>query len=381
MTPARRQPQGNVAPNNRNSQQPQNQQQTNRQQQVSPASMSRGRREYSGASPAGAGASSAHSGRDQQHYHDDYNARSGRGGRGGGAVTNRGGGRPEKRMETVTSELRNFQKDFHLASDQNRGYYEKQPSPKLASPSGQNQQQQQQARGSPGQKGSSPPTAASEVAAGQRRTSPPTASIITRQDSTEQRTPTPAKSPPMAGGTPAAVATPVQPVSVTPVANTPVSSPANVVSASIASKSKLNPNAKEFVLNPKAKEFVPPGAQVQPRPPVGQTPPPARPITPATPTAGAMSLVPGYYPGAIPYSQAGNFPFLGSVPGGTVGGASTYIYAPTSQPPPPQYQQQPRFRAAAPVTSAREATSQVIAGEYSTKYFTMIFFDSIIHSE
>ena len=113
--------------------------------------------------------------------------------------------------------------------------------------------------------------------------------------------------------------------------------------------------AANFELFPsKAKEFVPP----PPRPQVGQTPPPARPITPATPTG--MSLVPGYYPGAIPFSQAGNFPYNISVPN-AVGGASTYIYAPTSQPPPPQYQQQPRFRAAAPVTSTREATSQVIA--------------------
>ena len=138
--------------------------------------------------------------------------------------------------------------------------------------------------------------------------------------------------------------------------------------ANIVTKSKLNPNAKEFVLNPKAKEFIPP----TPRPPVGATPPPARPMTPATPTG--INIVPGMpgagypYPGHaavnIPFSQGNaTFPYIaGSVPN-AAGGASTYIYAPTSQPPPPQYQPaQPRFRAAAPVTSAREATSQVIAG-------------------
>ena len=219
IAPARRQPQGNVAPNNRNTQ-PQNQQ-ANRHQQVSPASsMSRGRRDYPGQgnSPAGGGQASAHSGRDQQ-YHDDHVRGSGgpRGGRGGGNFNrepNRGpGGRPDK----VASELRQFGKDFVLDQNQQRGGagghpYEKQPSPKLASPSaGGPNQQGPGARGSPGQKGSSPPTAA-EVAGQQRRTSPPTASIITRQDSAEQRrTPTPAKSPPMATPT---VATPMPPTGV-----------------------------------------------------------------------------------------------------------------------------------------------------------------------
>ena len=149
--------------------------------------------------------------------------------------------------------------------------------------------------------------------------------------------------------------------------------------ANIVTKSKLNPNAKEFVLNPKAKEFIPP----TPRPPVGATPPPARPMTPATPTG--INIVPGMhpagagypYPGAavnIPFSQGNTFPYIGSVPN-AAGGASTYIYAPTSQPPPPQYHQaaQPRFRAAAPVTSAREATSQVIAGMLFSTYAGQFF--------
>ena len=261
--------------------------------------------------------------------------------------------------DQVKSDLRNFNENFHLTpnSDQNRGYgYEKQPSPKLASPSGANQQQ---ARGSPGQKGSSPPTA-SDAAAGQRRTSPPTASIITRQDSTEQRTPTPAKSPPMA--TPPAQGGPPQ--TGAPPSSTPAAS-AQAPAASIIQKSKLNPNAKEFVLNPKAKEFVPP-----PRPPVGQTPPPARPITPATPT-GMPLVAPGYYPG-IPYSQGGVIPFNG--PNVAVSGAA-YIspYPPTSQPPPPQYQQQPRFRTSAPVTSAREVATnhQLVAGNWQI-YFIYI---------
>ena len=380
------------------------------------------------------GQASAHSGRDQQQYHDEHVRGGGgppRGGRGGGNFNrepNRGpGGRPEK----VASDLRQFSKDFNLVGDQNQqrgGHpYEKQPryeflpflifakivqkcvptfyiylfSPKLASPSaggpGPNQQQGPGARGSPHgqqqQKGSSPPTAAEVAGQHQRRTSPPTASIITRQDSAEQqqqrRTPTPAKSPPMATPT---VATPMPPTGV-PVSIPPVPAAAagkNVISftffdivcistkiemlffssfaANIVTKSKLNPNAKEFVLNPKAKEFIPP----TPRPPVGATPPPARPMTPATPTG--INIVPGMpgagypYPGHaavnIPFSQGNaTFPYIaGSVPN-AAGGASTYIYAPTSQPPPPQYQPaQPRFRAAAPVTSAREATSQVIAG-------------------
>ena len=116
---------------------------------------------------------------------------------------------------------------------------------------------------------------------------------------------------------------------------------------------------------------------------MGATPPPARPMTPATPTG--INIVPGMhpagagypYPGAavnIPFSQGNTFPYIGSVPN-AAGGASTYIYAPTSQPPPPQYHQaaQPRFRAAAPVTSAREATSQVIAGMLCSTYAGQFF--------
>ena len=108
VTPARRQPQGNVGPNNRNSQP----QPTNRQQQVSPMSRG-GRRDYSGSSPAASGAS-AHSGRDQ-HYHDDFTRGGGGRGRGDGRGgnfnkdANRGpGGRPEKRMGKFCCTLRVF---------------------------------------------------------------------------------------------------------------------------------------------------------------------------------------------------------------------------------------------------------------------------------
>ena len=85
---------------------------------------------------------------------------------------------------------------------------------------------------------------------------------------------------------------------------------------------------------------------------------------------GAGYPYPGHAAVNIPFSQGNaTFPYIaGSVPN-AAGGASTYIYAPTSQPPPPQYQPaQPRFRAAAPVTSAREATSQVIAGMFCSTY-------------
>ena len=148
----------------------------------------------------------------------------------------------------------------------------------------------------------------------------------------------------------------------------PVGAPAST-SDGIDAKPTLNPNAKEFVmldrdvtagatsvapvapvdtslLNPKAKEFQPSAA----KPPVGQTPPPPRPITPATPTGGNLPIQVGQV-GYYPTIQAGGFnPYMGTMP--NVSAASNYIYAPTSQPPPPhQYQQQPRFRAAAPHTS------------------------------
>merc|ERR1719221_1115106 len=123
-------------------------------------------------------------------------------------------------------------------------------------------------------------TTATEV----RRTSPPTASIIARQESIEQRTPTPVKTPP--------TTTPVAGIGVAPAMPTSQVAPAPPANP-IAVKSKLNPNAGEFVLNPKAGEFQPSAG----RPPVGQTPPPPRPITPATPTGGNIPIqAVGYYP-------------------------------------------------------------------------------------
>ena len=247
------------------------------------------------------------------------------------------------------------------AQDQSRYYDQKQPSPKLASPpsiSAQQGQAPQQPgnqvqhsrpqqppqqyvdRSKQGPGGTSPPiTTATEV----RRTSPPTASIIARQESIEQRTPTPVKTPPITtpvGGPPGMSPAGMQPTGPVPVS---VGAPAST----IAAKSTLNPNAKAFVLNPKAKEFQPSAAA---RPPVGQTPPPPRPITPATPTGGNLPIQVGQV-GYYPTIQAGGFnPYMGTMP--NVSAASNYIYAPTSQPPPPhQYQQQPRFRAAAPHTS------------------------------
>jgi len=68
----------------------------------------------------------------------------------------------------------------------------------------------------------------------------------------------------------------------------------------------------------------------------------------------------GYYP---TIQAAGGFnPYMGTVP--NVSAASSYIYAPTSQPPPPhQYQQQPRFRGAVPPSSGAggRENNQVLA--------------------
>lgn len=295
----------------------------------------RGRREYQGSSPA-----SAHPGR-EQHYHDDY-ARGGggasnRGGRGGGPFKGdpRGGPGGKSHRDEI-SDLKQFKDNFHLNTNEGG----KQPSPPTAV----------QSRNSPhDRKGASPPNKVEP----QRKASPPTASIINRQESVEQRTPTPAKTPPTvvptagvpgAGGpTTPSTATAAGPTATGVPHPPPSTTPINVT------KSKLNPNAKEFVLNPKAKEFVPPSA----RPSVGQTPPPQRPITPATPTGSMPMPMPGYYPN-IPFSQAGaaGFPYIASVPGGAPG-AHSYLYAPTSQPPPhPQhYGQQQRFRGSGPPAS------------------------------
>ena len=305
----------------------------------------RGRREYQGSSPA-----SAHPGR-EQHYHDDY-ARGGggasnRGGRGGGPFKGdpRGGPGGKSHRDEI-SDLKQFKDNFHLNTNEGG----KQPSPPTAV----------QSRNSPhDRKGASPPNKVEP----QRKASPPTASIINRQESVEQRTPTPAKTPPTVapppgvaapgagapttpstGSAPAANAAATGPTATGVPHPPPSTTPINVT------KSKLNPNAKEFVLNPKAKEFVPPSA----RPSVGQTPPPQRPITPATPTGSMPMPMPGYYPN-IPFSQAGaaaGFPYIASVPGGAPG-AHSYLYAPTSQPPPhPQhYGQQQRFRGSGPPAS------------------------------
>ena len=396
VPPGRRPPPAASGSSNNRSTPPQ---QMQRQQQSSPASMSRGggqqadnpndrprgRRDFQqGTSPA----SSTHSGRDQHFQHDDY-ARAGGvgrgrggGGQGGGSGNNGpayvkqqdgprqqggpggGGPGPGKSRNEQTSELRQFKDNFHLTStaqDQSRYYDQKQPSPKLASPpsvSAQQGQAPQQPgnqvqhsrpqqppqqyvdRSKQGPGGTSPPiTTASDV----RRTSPPTASIIARQESIEQRTPTPVKTPPIT--TPVGGPQGMSPAGMQPTGPAPVS--VGAPASTIAAKSTLNPNAKAFVLNPKAKEFQP---QAAARPPVGQTPPPPRPITPATPTGGNLPIQVGQV-GYYPTIQAGGFnPYMGTMP--NVSAASNYIYAPTSQPPPPhQYQQQPRFRAAAPHTS------------------------------
>ena len=311
----------------------------------------RGRREYQGSSPA----SSGHPGR-EQHYHDDYVRGGGgasRGGRGGGPFNKdpRGGPGGKSHRDEI-SDLKQFKDNFHL----NTSSEGKQPSPPTAV----------QSRSSPhDRKGASPPTKVEP----QRKASPPTASIISRQESVEQRTPTPAKTPPTPVVTPAGATTPAGPTTPSSATATPATQPPPPSTTPInVTKSKLNPNAKEFVLNPKAKEFVPPSA----RPSVGQTPPPQRPITPATPTGGmAIGPVPGYYPN-IPFSQAGaaaGFPYVASIPGGAPGAHSYLSYAPTSQPPPhPQYQQQQRFRGSGPPVSAaaggggpRDANNPVLA--------------------
>ena len=326
-----------------------------RGQQGSPMSRgddrgSRGRREYQGSSPA-----SAHPGR-EQHYHDDYARGGGAGrGRGGGPFKDPRGGPGGKSHRDEISDLKQFKDNFHLNTS-NEGGKQPSPSPTTAV----------QSRSSPhDRKGASPPNKVEP----QRKASPPTASIINRQESVEQRTPTPAKTPP----TPAAVApattaptgVPATPSTPVVAGATPAQPPPPSTTPISVTKSKLNPNAKEFVLNPKAKEFVPPSA----RPSVGQTPPPQRPITPATPTGSMPMPMPGYYPN-IPFSQAGaaGFPYIASVPGSGAPGAHSYLYAPTSQPPPhPQYGQQQRFRGSAPPVSAAagprggEANNPVLA--------------------
>jgi hypothetical protein len=247
----------------------------------------------------------------------------------------------DKSRNEQTAELKSFRDNFHLSSSDGhqRQYYEKQPSPPN--------------RGSPNdhhRKGPSPGVA------NDRRPSPPTASI--RQDSVEPAPPS--KTPPTAAPPPAAAV--ASPASSTVTPSTPAPAAAAPAAAPAVTKSKLNPNAKEFVLNPKAKEFIPPSA----RPPVGQTPPPPRPMTPATPTGGQMPPMGGYYHNM--QAPGGFNPYMPAASNVSAAVPTSFIYAPTSQPP-PQYTQQHRFRGGAPanvvVSSAsggpRDANTQVLA--------------------
>ena len=357
VTPARR-PQQQIS-NNRNSTPPQH----HRQQQPSPASMSRtADSDRTRPSPGGRGMGSSgnqgppiHSGRDQYSHHDDYTRGGGGAGRGrggGGAFAKEstpsgrgsGGHRMEKSRSETTSEFKHFRDNFHL-TDQRYNQEGKQTSPKLSSPptaGGVGNRNSPHDRN----KGASPPNEAA------KRTSPPTASIIAaRQDSVEQRMPTPAKTPP----TVAVVAQQQPPMQQAPppgAGATPSAQAAGPPSSINVAKSKLNPNAKEFVLNPKAKDFVPS------RPSVGQTPPPPRPITPATPTGNIMYYPQG--PGILPQAY-----FAGGVTMPNVSVANSYIYAPPTSQPPPGAQFQHRFRGGAhPIVSSaggpRDANNQVL---------------------
>ncbi len=273
---------------------------------------------------------SPHSGRDHGSYHDDY----GRGGGGphrdrrsygkendgrgnpnqGGPPGGRGGlgGRPEKSRDEQTNEFKNFQKDFNLqpGNDQQQpqhpahqrgGYYQKgSPKPPQASPpihgTGSARGSPHVGAGGPGDSKKGTPTSGP---GGERRSkSPPTASIIHRQDSSDQSQPStnsrttptiPAEATPSPHGSKSG--TPVTTVSANSNisgSTTPSVSAATPTSAGASSinvkKSTLNPNAKEFTLNPNAKVFTPVSAT---RPAVARTPP-NRPMTPATPTGGGL---------------------------------------------------------------------------------------------
>ena len=148
------------------------------------------------------------------------------------------------------AELKNFQKDFNLAPTTGREagqvQHQQQQQPPPTTP-------QQQEKKIPEASAAEPPTATAEVT-GEK------------------------------GATLAAAAP----------------GPATPPSSVVASKSKLNPNAKEFTLNPTAKPFVPSAPAVAR---VGGTPP-ARPITPATPTMMPQQQ-PGIPPAGVGYP---NFP-------------------------------------------------------------------------
>lgn len=151
----------------------------------------------------------------------------------------------------------------------------------------------------------------------------------------------------LAGGSqqdPGSTATSPQPTSITPAASTtPLASPGQIISTEttppssavplispttpvsssssptqqsppdLATKSTLNPNAKEFSLNPTAKEFTPRGAG----PRVGATPP--RPQTPSTPshqqmtasyTSGFITLAPQPQVGPLPHVNVNSQMFV-----------------------------------------------------------------------
>ena len=221
-----------------------------------------------------------------------------------------------KSQSDQVSDLRDFRDNFHLATSNqgpppqggDRGYQQyhggKQHSPKGHHQGDVNRSTSRSPPSAPppgtSSKASSPPTPGVQE---QKRFSPPStataahipvASINHKQEQEVSAPPTPA----VATSVPAEVSAPPS-----------TSSTPSSTTASIAKKSSLNPNAKEFVFNPK------PAASV--RPPSASPHQQQRPVTPATSHPGVLSQaiqpMPYSPPFAPPVYMAGPFGQQGMV--------------------------------------------------------------------